>query len=100
MNIGTMNIDNLVETMTEDEAIELTELLARRFDWKGAYFYAQDIESRLKALSKNGVPVTVEEVVKTTVWSIELASSLISEGYELLDEAIFEAEEKKMRGIN
>lgn len=95
MNIGTMNIDNLMESITEEEAIELTEILAKQFKWKGCYFYTQDIRDRLEEFDEGEVSLSVEEVLSTKEWEYTIESSLISEGFELLDEAIFRAELNK-----
>jgi hypothetical protein len=47
MNIGTMNIDNLLLSMTEEEAFRLHQELCDKFRWAGTFMTVQDIRETL-----------------------------------------------------
>ena len=66
MNIGTMNIDNLIDSMTEEQAFGLVYDLSRKFGWSvGGIVTKSDIEYYWKAMT-NSEP-TPEQVESVTL---------------------------------
>lgn len=70
MNIGTMNIDNLIDTMTEDDAFRLLPVLERRFGWSVALLNTTDIEEAWRDhTGDDPTPAQVETVRESRDWT-------------------------------
>lgn len=85
-----MSID--IETITEDEALDLHYRLARRFGWAGTNFSREDAEARWEE-KHEGVPFTDEvwEAIRTNYyWRKAVEEVACAEGWLAIDEAIYE----------
>jgi hypothetical protein len=100
MEIGTMNIDNLIESMTEDEALKLYSTLAGRFGWKGTFFTREDAESEWQnqayddetgLTSDRRLPDDVWERIQDTYhWRRGLSEMLTQHGWDIVHNAVWE----------
>lgn len=100
MNIGTMNIDNLMESITEEEAMEVVYQLTKKFDWKGSLFYSVDVSEYIDTYNDDYADteqdkVTVEEVKQTSAWHRHMYNRMCQEGFDCLDDAIYEVKQSK-----
>lgn len=98
LDINTNNIDLI--NLSEQDAIKLVSQIVSKFQWKGAFFNTDDIEYAVKTHNDNveyHEKVTVEEVRNAPSWSRVMTDQLINEGLIVLDDAIYEAMNKKKR---
>lgn len=94
MNIGTMNIDNLTDSMTEDEAFGLVYNLSRKFGWSIAGIVTKtDIEYYWRA--RNNENPTAEQVESVmSQYTYRKLNQCLSEDIDnLMYDAITEAME-------
>lgn len=90
-----------IETITEDEAIDLHYKLSRRFGWGGTFFTRADAESKWQELTgddlTNSEPLpddVWENIRQTWYWRKGLTDSLTEYGWDIVNDAVAEAIEK------
>jgi hypothetical protein len=84
-----------LETMQEHEAIEFYHQMSSKFGWVGCIFTVADIRMRLAedGLTGDELEAMVEKVEWTRWWRKVMDEAMCEAGYEMLDEAIREAQE-------
>ena len=97
MEIGTMNIDNLIESMTEDEAIKLYFTLSNRFGWAGTFFTREDAEGEWQnqtdddLSTMSALPDDVwERIQNTWYWRKGISEILTEHGWDIVHNAVWE----------
>ena len=96
MNIGTMNIDNLMDTITEDEATNLIHILSKKFDWAMCYYTKEDVVRALQDKQKDydNLPTDeqVDKVMATRIWKKIMEEAMCHTGWECMLDAIYDSE--------
>ena len=84
-----------IETMQEHEAIEFYHQMSSKFGWVGCIFTEEDIRMRLEdeVFDEAEMDKMVERVTWTRWWRKAMDEAMCEAGYEMLDEAIREAQE-------
>jgi hypothetical protein len=99
MNIGTMNIDNLLLSITQEEAFQLYHELCKKFGWAGTFMTIQDIRETaeryrdccdLPPLSELDEERLVDGVLASREWRKDIAQIMSTEADSLLWLAISE----------
>jgi hypothetical protein len=82
-----------VGTMEEHEGIELYHQMSSKFGWVGCIFTVADIRMKLAedGLEGDELEKMVEKVQWTRWWHRTMDNAMNEAGYEILDEAIYEA---------
>ena len=82
-----------VDTMREHEGIELFHQMCGKFGWVGCIFTEEDIRMKLAedGLEGDDLEKMVEKVQWTRWWHRTMDNAMNEAGYEILDEAIYEA---------
>lgn len=84
-----MSID--IETITEDDAIDLHHRLARRFGWAGTFFTRADAQERWEQEQDTPFTDEVWEAIRTNYyWRKAIEEQACSDGWLAIDEAIYE----------
>lgn len=87
-----------IETITEDEAIDLHHKLSRKFGWSGTFFTRADAETGwLAHTPDNAGPLTDdvwESIRQTWYWRKGLTDTLTGYGWDIVYDAVAEAIEK------
>lgn len=90
--------DISIESLTEDQATDLVEKMKKHFNWQGALFYTGDVKDALDSHNEeceDNEKVTVEEIKNSDVWKYNMESQMVSDGFELIDEAIWQVIKKR-----
>jgi hypothetical protein len=99
MNIGTMNIDNLLLSITQDEAFQLYHELCDKFGWAGTFMTIQDIRETLERyrdchdlppLSDVDEERLVDDVLVSREWRKDIVDVMSTEADSLVWLAISE----------
>lgn len=90
-----MNINELVEQLTESQALELHYQFARKFGWAGTLYVREDAEYVWNADNGGGDPEPISDeqwqAVKTTQTWLRLGEYISTDGLELVRESVREA---------
>jgi len=119
MFIGTMQIDNLMEAVTEDEASTIFSHFCKKFGWQGVVWNNYDIDTQAHAMLVNDfefdddlhgwltdeaaerIPfktmVRIRDLVRNSPHWEALSSA--SDGYDSLEWAVQEAINKLPEGV-
>lgn len=87
-----------INDMTEDQATDLVEKMKKHFNWQGALFYTGDVKDALDSHNEDcedNEKVTVEEIKNSNVWKYNMESQMVSDGFEFIDEAIWQVIKKR-----
>jgi hypothetical protein len=82
-----------LDTMEEHDGIELYHQMSSKFGWVGCIFTVADIRMKLAedGLEGDELEKMVEKVQWTRWWHRTMDNAMNGAGYEILDEAIYEA---------
>jgi hypothetical protein len=86
---------NVASEMQEHDGIELFHQMSSKFGWVGCIFTEEDIRMRLEdeVFDEAEMDKMVEKVQWTRWWRKAMDEAMCEAGYEMLDEAIREAQE-------
>jgi hypothetical protein len=84
---------NVASEMQEHDGIELFHQMSSKFGWVGCIFTVADIRMKLAedGLEGDELEKMVEKVQWTRWWHRTMDNAMNEAGYEILDEAIYEA---------
>jgi hypothetical protein len=93
MNIGTMNIDNLMESITEEEAMRMVYAMSQKFEWVMWFQTKEDVMSALQTTKPTPISdEQIESVMSTRMWRKVMQEALADTAWECMQDAIYEAE--------